>query len=82
VVSAVGGLQHLVADGRDGFFFPAGDAEACADRLRTLLQNPERRMDMGAAGRDKARNEYSWPVIAERTEAIYQRAEERVRTRR
>jgi glycosyltransferase involved in cell wall biosynthesis len=74
VVSRVGGLQHLVSDGEDGLFFPCGDAAACAAQLRPLLDDPALRQRLAGAGRDKARDGYSWRRIAEETERIYQQA--------
>ena len=75
-VSCVGGLQHLVSDGEDGAFFPAGEVAACVDRLRVLVSDPAMRLRFGEAGCRKARDVYSWSRIAEATEQIYLRAEE------
>jgi glycosyltransferase involved in cell wall biosynthesis len=77
VVSRVGGLQHLVSEGVDGLFFPTGEASACAAQVRGLLADAALRGSMAAEGRKKAREVYSWSRIAEETERIYQRAEER-----
>lgn len=51
VASQVAGVSELVTDGVSGFILPPGDVAALADRLRRLLQDPERRASMGAAGR-------------------------------
>jgi len=82
VVSAVGGLQHLVSDGVDGLFFPSGDVEACRARIETLLTDAALRERLGAAGRGKATESYSWSRIAQATEEIYQRAGEQQARRR
>jgi glycosyltransferase involved in cell wall biosynthesis len=40
VASRIGALPEMVRDGVDGLLFPAGDAAALHDILRTLLDNP------------------------------------------
>ncbi len=77
VVSRVGGLQHLVAENKDGLFFTSGDAEQCAAELRQLLESTGFRESLGEAGRRKAAETYSWGQIARQTEDIYKRAEAR-----
>ena len=42
---------EAVIDGETGFVVPAGDTEAFAARLRALVEDPELRARMGAAGR-------------------------------
>jgi glycosyltransferase involved in cell wall biosynthesis len=74
-VSQVGGLQDLVTDDLDGLFFPSADPAGCSVCLRKLLLKPELRERLGAAGKRKAREVYSWGRIAEETERIYRLAE-------
>ena len=52
---------------------PPGDEPALADAVCELLADEERRVAMGRAGRAVAER-YSWEGIAERLEAIYERA--------
>ena len=52
---------------------PPGDERALADAICGLLVDEDRRIAMGAAGRALAAR-YSWEGIAERLEAIYERA--------
>lgn len=47
VGSDVPGVAEVVRDGRDGFLFPAGDAEALADRLTTVLRQGPLRVPAG-----------------------------------
>jgi glycosyltransferase involved in cell wall biosynthesis len=42
---------EAVIDGETGFLVPAGDTEAFAARVRALVEDPELRARMGAAGR-------------------------------
>jgi glycosyltransferase involved in cell wall biosynthesis len=54
VVSALGGLLDVVADGVEGLHVPPGDAEALACALRRLLEDEQLRSRLGAAGPAKA----------------------------
>jgi glycogen synthase len=54
VVSALGGLLDVVADGVEGVHVPPGDAAALARALRRLLEDERLRLRLGAAGPVKA----------------------------
>lgn len=66
IASAVGGLVDIVADGETGFAVPPGDAGALAECIAALLDDPDLRRRMGAAGRARAEREYTWPAIVAR----------------
>ena len=51
VSDEVGAVRDLVRDGVNGLCFPAGDVASLADALRSLIVDPARRRDMGAASR-------------------------------
>ena len=53
---------------------PAGFTAALAARINELLADPERARELGAAGRRRVLEEFSWRSIAERTAALYERA--------
>lgn len=72
IASDVGGLSTLVRDGRTGFLVPDGDPQALADRLLPLLRDAVLRSELGRHGIATA-EAYSWPVIAERIDALYDR---------
>lgn len=72
IASDVGGLSTLVRDGRTGFLVPDGDHRALAARLLPLLRDPALRRALGYHGIATA-DAYSWPVIAERVERLYER---------
>jgi len=81
LVSRVGGLQHLVTEGRTGGFFDAGNAEELAARMGEMADNAEQRAAWGRAGREEAIGQHTWKQIAERTEEIYRDAEARAADR-
>lgn len=74
IASAVGGLPEIVVDGETGLLVPPGDAEALAGAIRTLADDADRVVAMGAAGRARALAEFSQARCTERTEALYETA--------
>ena len=50
------------------------DADELAQALAALLDDPDRRARMGAAGRERALAEFSWRAVAEATVRAYQHA--------
>lgn len=59
VVSDIGGLREVVRDGVDGRRVPAGSTASLREALAELISDPFRRREMGAAGRKRARSEFS-----------------------
>jgi glycosyltransferase involved in cell wall biosynthesis len=51
IVSAIGGLTEVIADGRTGWLVAPGDVAALAARLRAIVEEPEAWRDFGMAGR-------------------------------
>ena len=51
VGSRVGGIPECMLEGKTGFLVPERDEDALARRMAELLEDPERRHRMGAAGR-------------------------------
>lgn len=70
VVSALGGLLDVVADGVEGLHVPPGDAEALAGALARLLGDGRLRARLGAAGPAKAA-QFTLSHVAPRVEAVY-----------
>ncbi len=85
VASAVGGIKEVVVDGETGFLVPlkqmtespfeATDPESFANDLATkvnlLMADPVLASKMGAAGRKRAEELFSWDAIARKTERLY-----------
>jgi starch synthase len=69
------GVRAVVDDGRTGALVKRGDAGAVAASLRELIDaEPGQRREMGAAGREKALREWSWPRLVERMDDVYTQA--------
>ena len=83
VASAIGGIPEIVADGETGLLVPfeAGVgghpadpgrfASDLAGAVNQLLADPEAARAMGAAGRARVLERFSWPAIAARTMDVY-----------
>jgi len=72
VSTDVSGVVDLVEHGGTGLLSREGSPEEMVDHIATLLSNPQMRADMGAKGRQKARN-YDWRVIAQHYVNLYAR---------
>jgi glycosyltransferase involved in cell wall biosynthesis len=57
-----GGLQDIVTP-ETGLLFNRGDAADLARCLKHLLDHPEQRLAMGAAGRNRATEYFDWKHI-------------------
>jgi starch synthase len=85
VGTATGGIPEVVADGETGWLVPIEQVQDgtgtptdperfvadLASALTVAVSSPDRARAMGAAGRARAENEFSWSRIAEETRAIY-----------
>ncbi|MFD0142333.1 MULTISPECIES: glycosyltransferase family 4 protein [unclassified Streptomyces] len=61
-----GGAPDAVLDGETGWVVRGDAPEESADRIATLLLDPELRARMGARGRDWVEERWRWDLLAER----------------
>lgn len=80
VVTNVGGAREAVAHGESGYLAPAGDDEAMATHIVSLLHDPERARLMGERGRRIIEQKFSSAAQLERTRDLYERLLARVRS--
>ncbi len=71
VASNIPGYRQVLEHGKEGFLAEPCNPEDLAEKIKTILKNPELAKRMGISGRIKAVNTYSWPKIAEQVEAYY-----------
>lgn len=71
VASRLGGVPDLIDDGVTGLFCDPQNVETIRSPIERLLQSPELRATMGAAGKIKAMAKFKDTVIAARHMEIY-----------
>jgi len=78
VASDIPGYRSVITPGENAVAVPPGDVAALADAIAVLALDPERRRQLGCKGHERAQ-EFSWPRVTDRIEAIYRRVLERRR---
>lgn len=71
IASRVGGLPELIEDKQTGYLFPVGDVEGMAQAAFELLQDDEKRKNMGKRGREIALKHYGKVQIVNMYEDYY-----------
>lgn len=71
VASRFGGFREVVVDGVTGLMARPQDPLDLAAKINTLLADPEMVKRMGAAGRKRVLDEFSWQAVANRLEEVY-----------
>ena len=72
VATRVSAVPEVVVPGQTGELVEAGDVDGVARELTTLLGDAELRSRLGAAGRERARTEFSVARMTERTIGVYE----------
>ena len=67
----VGGIPELVADRESGFIVERGDSAAMADRILSLIENPELRTKMGRVGAEAVRTRFDLSTNVKRLVDLY-----------
>jgi len=73
VASNFGGIPDFVEDGVTGFLVPLGDEAKLVEALKTLLDNPSLREEMGRRGRERYIERYTPERVADAMEEVYER---------
>lgn len=73
VASRVGGIPEIVADGQTGILTPPGETQALYEALSDLIQHPEKRVQIGIAGRARVEQQFSLESTVTQTEDLYAR---------
>ncbi|MEW6066081.1 MAG: glycosyltransferase family 4 protein [Bacillota bacterium] len=72
IASDVGGARESVVDGETGFLVPRGDVYILRDRLATLINQAELRVQMGRKGRDRFLQNFTFQHMLTKTLGVYQ----------
>ena len=73
VATDVGGNADLVQQGQTGVIVPAADAQAMAQQLVALANNPEQARAMGQAGRQRVLDHFSMRAMVATYQGVYDR---------
>jgi glycosyltransferase involved in cell wall biosynthesis len=71
VASDVGGIGEALTDDESGLLVAPGDTAGLARAMTELLDEPERRARMGAAGRSRVEQRFSRAAMIDRLEGVY-----------
>lgn len=72
VCSEVGGNSEIISHGETGYLYPAGDIEALVGLLRYLIENPQRRFELGRQARKNVIENYGMTKMLDAHEALYE----------
>lgn len=76
IATRIGSLPEIVTDGKTGLLYEPGNVPELVDRIRTLAGQQGLCESMGAAGREKARTQYSPQSIYKQLMQVYAQAAE------
>jgi glycosyltransferase involved in cell wall biosynthesis len=71
IAANIPAVAALVEEGKDGTLVPYDDRPALAQAILRLLKDPDRRRQMGEAGRGKVRERFEVGKVAEKMEAFF-----------
>jgi len=71
VASDMPGVREVVRDGKTGLLCEPFNSDDLAAKIGALAGSEKERQEMGAAGRKLAEERYSWEVIGEKIEKVY-----------
>jgi glycosyltransferase involved in cell wall biosynthesis len=74
IASNLPGVRSVVSDGEDGLLVRPGDVDDLAGKVELLLDDPQRRQEMGRRGRAKVEERYAWPKVISRLVQVYEEA--------
>jgi glycosyltransferase involved in cell wall biosynthesis len=64
------GPREILSHGKDGLLVPRGDPERLAGALASLIEHPERRLELARAGLETARRRFDLPAVAPKLSAL------------
>lgn len=72
IATLAGGNAELVTDSVTGYLIPIGDDAAMAEKILTLINNPDLAIQMAKAGRNKIASEFTIARTAKETLTLYE----------
>ena len=71
IATDISGNQDLIQHGKNGLLVPSGDANALADAVIYMLDNPDKAKDMGYNARTTIEQQYKISTVADRYVELY-----------
>ena len=71
VATDVAGTQELIVDGETGFLVPLGDINGLAEKIKLLLNDSDRKANMGKAGANRIQEHFNDVKIADFLHEFY-----------
>ncbi len=71
VANRVGGLPELVVEGKTGYLIEPGDTDSFAEALLRILGSETLQKSMGARGRERVKQTFSWNVVTDSLLQVY-----------
>lgn len=65
------GVVDVIVDGKTGHIVPQRDIETLEKRTKELLSDPKRMKEMGAAGKKRALEKFTWKSVVDELEKVY-----------
>ena len=72
VGARAGGIPSVIDEGQDGYIAPYGDVPALAQLIDKLLRDASLRRELGSRGKAKMLGRYTWDLIFQQHQRIYQ----------
>ena len=66
-----GGTREVIEDGVNGFLVPVGDEISLAEAISLLIRNPEKRKEMGMAGKKIVIEKFGLETMSQSIDSIY-----------
>jgi glycosyltransferase involved in cell wall biosynthesis len=71
ISSDASGNPEIVDDGKNGFVIPRRDIKTLQDRIITLIDDEQKRKEMGRISREIAINKFEWNLMTKKTQKLY-----------
>lgn len=71
IVSRIGGLTYVAADGEAAVVTPPNNVEALSNAMQDLLENPQVAQDIGQKGHERWRLHFTPEVVVPKIEELY-----------
>lgn len=71
VASNLPGVRFVVKDGETGLLAEPKNAEDLSEKIKFLIQNPDKLKELGRRARERTAAEFTWPAIVEKIRQVY-----------